>query len=76
MPDLKKELSYFAINPFTREKLTVETLLDIVTFDDNNNYILDDKVKVVDNKVSDTFDFYDLKDGQWKIIAKTPQSII
>lgn len=25
MPDMKKELGYFAINPFTKEKLTVDT---------------------------------------------------
>lgn len=39
---MKKELGYFGINPFTREKLTLDTLLDIVTFDDKGVYILDD----------------------------------
>ena len=74
IPDMKKELSYFAVNPFTKEKLTVETLLDIIVFDENNQYTIDNKVRIINNLKDDTFEFYDIEKSQF--IARTPQTVI
>jgi len=73
IPDIKKELKHFAINPFTREKLTIDTLLDIYTFDDNNEAIFEEKVRIVNNVENGTFDFYEVEGN--KLIAKTPQTV-
>ena len=39
-PDMKKELSYFAKNPFNNnERLKVETLIQFINIDDNGEFI-------------------------------------
>lgn len=40
IPDIKRELEFFAINPFTREKLTIDTLIEFVVFE-NGEVTLD-----------------------------------
>lgn len=40
-PDFKKELGHMAVNPFTKEKLVLETLMEFVLFDEANVARLD-----------------------------------
>ena len=35
IPDMRKELDYFAINPFTKEKLSIDSLVKFINYDDN-----------------------------------------
>jgi hypothetical protein len=46
-PNFPKELGHMAVNPFTREKLVVETLIDFVNFDENMECQLEQGVRVV-----------------------------
>lgn len=46
IPQFKKELDYFAINPFTKEKLTVESLIEFINYDDNGNAFLENGSKI------------------------------
>ena len=70
-PNMRKELDYFAVNPFTSKELTMDTMIQIETFDDKGECLLDDKIRVVANEAKLTYDFYD----ENKFIASTPQNI-
>jgi hypothetical protein len=41
-PDFIKELSHMAVNPFTKEKLVVETLIEFVRFNEQDEAHLQD----------------------------------
>ena len=45
-PDFAKELKHFAVNPFTREELTINTLLEFVNYDDQGAVYLGDDSKL------------------------------
>lgn len=45
IPDIKRELAQMAVNPFTREVLTIDTLLEFVNYDQNNEVLLQDGSK-------------------------------
>lgn len=49
-PNFPKELGHMAVNPFTREKLVVETLIDFKNFDENMEVTLDEGVKIIRNE--------------------------
>jgi hypothetical protein len=42
IPKFRTEMDYFAINPFTKEKLTVESLITFINYDENNTVFLND----------------------------------
>lgn len=59
-----------AVNPFTREKLVVETLIEFLNFNDKMECYLEDGVKVVKGETA--FSFYE---GEERI-AKVKDNII
>lgn len=46
IPDLKKELDHFAKNPFTKEKLKIESLVEFANFDEDGVVYLEDMGKL------------------------------
>lgn len=49
-PDFVKELGHMAINPFTKEKLVVETLIEFVQFNEQDVAFLQDGISDLEAK--------------------------
>ena len=56
-PNFQKELTGMAVNPFTKEKLTIETLIEFVLFDDKGKADLGENVTVI--KSQGVFEFFE-----------------